>query len=144
MIAVVLSAPVMCGAIERGNISLLTAILVLAALYLKDSDNRFLRELAMILIAMAAEIKVYPAIVGLVYIKEKRYKEAVRLVIYGLLFFLVPFAFTGGIAGFIQYIKILFFFEDQGYRIWPKWFDICKHKKVLHFDCGTFFVELIS
>jgi len=118
IIAVVFSAPVMCGAIERGNISLFTAILVLAALYLKDSDNKVLRELAMILIAMAAGIKVYPAIVGVVYLKEKRYKEAVRLVIYGLLFFLVPFAFTGGISGFIQYIKILFFFENQGYRSW--------------------------
>ncbi|MCR5107046.1 MAG: DUF2029 domain-containing protein [Lachnospiraceae bacterium] len=116
VLAVVLSAPMMAGAIERGNISFLTAIMVLSALYLKDSDEPWKREAALILIAMAAGIKVYPAIVGMIYVVEKRYKETIRLVIYGLIVFLVPFAFCGGIAGLIQYLKILFFFENQGYR----------------------------
>ncbi len=49
---------------------------------------------------------------------KKRFKEAVRLVIYGVIVFLVPFAFCGGIAGLIQYLKILLFFEGQGYRSW--------------------------
>ncbi|MCR4923571.1 MAG: DUF2029 domain-containing protein [Lachnospiraceae bacterium] len=114
--AIVLSAPMMAGAIERGNISFFTAVLVLAALYLKDSKNPVLREAALILIAMAAGIKVYPAIVGMVYVVEKRYKETFRLVIYGLLVFFLPFIFCGGLQGLIQYIKILFFFENQGYR----------------------------
>ena len=118
VIATVISAPVLVGAIERGNISFLTAILVILALYLKDSDNKYLRELALIFIAAAAGIKLYPAIVGVIYIREKRYKEAIRLVIYGLIAFFVPFAFCGGIPGLIQYLKILFFFEGQGYRSW--------------------------
>ncbi|MCR5431764.1 MAG: DUF2029 domain-containing protein [Lachnospiraceae bacterium] len=117
-IATVFSAPVLAGAIERGNISFLTAILVIFALYLKDSDNKYLKELALILIAFSAGIKLYPAIVGLIYIREKRYKEAVRLVVYGLIVFFVPFAFCGGIPALIQYLKILFFFEGQGYRSW--------------------------
>ena len=117
-VATVFSAPVLIGAIERGNISFFTAILVIFALYLKDSDNKYLRELALILIAFAAGIKLYPAIVGVIYIREKRYKEAIRLVIYGLIVFLVPFAFCGGVAALIQYLKILFFFEGQGYRSW--------------------------
>lgn len=116
IIAVLLSAPVMAGAIERGNISLLTALLILMALSLKDSEKAWQRELALIFIAMAAGIKLYPAIVGVIYIKEKRWKEAARLVVYGLAVFLVPFVFCGGIAGLIQYLKILFFFEGQGYR----------------------------
>ncbi len=118
VLAIALSAPMMSGAIERGNISFLTAIMVLAAMYLKDSEKPVLREVALILIAMAAGLKLYPAIMGAVYLAEKRYKEAVRLVIYGLIVFLVPFAFCGGIAGLIQYLKILFFFENQGYRSW--------------------------
>ncbi len=117
-IATVISAPVFAGAIERGNISFFTAILVILALYLKNLDNKYLRELALILIAFAAGIKLYPAIVGVIYIREKRIKEAVRLVIYGLVVFLVPFAFCGGIPALIQYLKILFFFEGQGYRSW--------------------------
>ncbi len=118
VIATLLSAPVLVGAIERGNISFLTAILVILALYFKDSDNRVLKELALILIAMAAGIKLYPAIVGVIYLREKRIKEAIRLVLYGVIVFFVPFAFCGGIAGLIQYLKILFFFEGQGYRSW--------------------------
>jgi len=118
VLAIILSAPMMAGAIERGNISFLTAVMVLAALYFKDSEKKWQRELALVLIAMAAGLKMYPAIVGVIYIVEKRYKEAIRLVIYGLIVFLVPFAFCGGINGLIQYLKILFFFENQGYRSW--------------------------
>lgn len=118
VLATIISAPVLMGAIERGNISFFTAIIILWALYLKDSDNKIAREAALILIAMAAGIKLYPAIIGVLYIRERRFKEAFRLVIYGLIVFLVPFAFCGGIAGLIQYLKILFFFEGQGYRSW--------------------------
>ena len=118
VIATVISAPVLMGAIERGNISFFTAVIILWALYLKDTDSKVAREAALILIAIAAGIKLYPAIIGILYIREKRFKEAVRLVIYGLIVFLVPFAFCGGIAGLIQYLKILFFFEGQGYRSW--------------------------
>ena len=118
VIATVMSAPVLVGAIERGNISFLTAILVILGLYLKDSDNKVLRETALILIAVSFGIKLYPAIVGIVYIREKRLKEAVRLAIYGLIVFLVPFAFCGGIPALIRYLQILFFFEGQGYRSW--------------------------
>ncbi len=117
-IATIISAPVLVGAIERGNISFFTAVLVIFALHFKDSDNKYLRELALILIAFSAGIKLYPAIVGVIYIREKRFKEAVRLVVYGLIVFFVPFAFCGGIPALIQYFKILFFFEGQGYRSW--------------------------
>lgn len=116
--AVLLSAPFISGCIERGNISFLTAILMLAAVYLKDEDNKYAREAALILIAMAASLKIYPAFLGLIYIREKRWKEAVRLIIYGLLFFLVPFAFTGGAASFIRFCKVIFFFEGKTYRSW--------------------------
>ncbi|MBQ9911477.1 MAG: DUF2029 domain-containing protein, partial [Firmicutes bacterium] len=111
--AVLLSAPFISGCIERGNISFLTAILMLAAVYLKDEDNKYAREAALILIAMAASLKIYPAFLGLIYIREKRWKETVRLIIYGLLFFLVPFAFTGGVASFIRFCKVIFFFEGK-------------------------------
>ncbi len=116
--ALILSAPFMSGAIERGNISFLTAVMVLAALYLKDKDSPVCREAALILIAFAAGLKIYPAIAGFIYIKEKRWKEGVRLLIYGLTVFLVPFAFVGGIPALIRYLQVLFFFENQGYCSW--------------------------
>ncbi len=116
--AILFSAPFMAGAIERGNIAFLVMLMVLAAFYLRDSDNAVCREAALLLIAMASGIKVYPAIMGLLYIREKRWKEAVRLFIYGLLFFFVPYAFTGGIPAMISHLKILFLFETQSYASW--------------------------
>ena len=116
--AILFSAPFMAGAIERGNIALLVMLMVLAAFYLRDSDNAVCREAALLLIAMAAGIKVYPAIMGLLYIKEKRWKEAVRLFVYGVLFFFVPYAFTGGIPAMMSHLKILLFFETQSYASW--------------------------
>ena len=113
--ALLISAPFMAGAIERGNISFLTAVMVLAALYLKDKESAVCREAALILIAMAAGLKLYPAIAGFIYIREKRWKEGVRLLIYGLIVFFVPFAFVGGIPALIRYLQVLFFFENQGF-----------------------------
>ena len=116
--AILFSAPFMAGAIERGNIAFLTAVMVLIALYLKDRDSAICREAALLLIAMAAGLKLYPAVVGFIYVKEKRWKEGVRLLIYGLIIFFVPFAFVGGIPALIRYLQVLFFFETQGYCSW--------------------------
>lgn len=118
VIATVISAPVMAGALEMGNIAFLVTILLIIALYLKDSDDVRLHETALVLIAVCAGLKIYPAIIGVLYIKERRWKEAVRLVIYGLIVFFVPFAFCGGIPSIIQYLKLMLFYENLGQRSW--------------------------
>ncbi len=107
VLSIVLSAAMVSGAYERGNIVLFTLMFLVYALYFKDSENKVKRELALIFIAVAAGFKIYPAIMGLLYLKEKRWKEAARLLVYGILFFFVPFLFTGGIRGMVQYISIL-------------------------------------
>ena len=55
---------------------------------------------ALLLFAVAAALKLYPAVFGLLYLVKKRYKEAGRLVIYGVLFFFLPFVFFQGVYGF--------------------------------------------
>lgn len=142
-LATILSAPVLAGAIERGNISLFTAILVMFALYLKDRSSAASREAALILIAMAAGIKLYPAIIGVIYLREKRFKEAIRLVIYGLIIFLVPFAFCGGWAALIRYLNILLFFEGQSYRSWTniRNFLLCISDLCGVYDKAAYFVK---
>lgn len=91
-------------AIERGNMTRWVLILLMFAMVLRRSKKPAARETALILIAAAAALKLYPAIWGLLYLIEKRYKEAGRLVLYGLLLFFVPFAFFGGVAGFHQFL----------------------------------------
>ena len=90
---------------ERGNSAFIVAILLMAFYLWKDSPNKIKREIAMILLAIAAGFKVYPAIFGILYIAEKRYKEALRLIIYGVLIFFLPFAFFGGFDAIIQFVK---------------------------------------
>lgn len=100
-----LAALFMCSypfwlAIERGNMSLLVLILLMYAMILKDSDKKWERETALLLFAAAAALKLYPAVFGLLYLIRKRYKEAGRLIIYGLLLFFLPFMFFDGWSGF--------------------------------------------
>ena len=98
-LCLLLSAPFFAGGLERGNSVLLVVILLLIALRWRGSGSAVKREAAMILIAVCAGLKIYPAVFGLLYLKEHRFKEALRLVAYGALFFFGPFAFFGGVDG---------------------------------------------
>lgn len=93
------------GVLERGNSALIVCILLIRALELRSHEDKFSRELALILIAISAGIKIYPAVFGILYLVEKRWKEAVRLIVYGLLFFFVPFICFGGVEGLAQFVK---------------------------------------
>ncbi len=112
---ILFSAPVFAGAIERGNITLHTVALLLIAYLWKDSELKWKREVALFCIAFAAGIKVYPAIVGLLYLRERRYKEALRLIIYGMIIFFVPFVFFGGLSSIKQYIELLTGLMNRAY-----------------------------
>lgn len=85
-----LSAPSLY-AFERGNIVLLSAVLSTLFLYGYDRDSRLTREVAFLALAASAALKIYPALFGLLLLFEKRWKEAARLVLYGLAFALLPF-----------------------------------------------------
>lgn len=106
-VVAIFSAPFGASALERGNAVFIVLILLMFAMAFKDSENKVLRELALILIAVAANFKLYPAIFGLLYLKEKRYKEAIRLMIYGVALFIVPFVFFDGLRSIKDYLIIL-------------------------------------
>ncbi|MBR3148618.1 MAG: DUF2029 domain-containing protein [Eubacterium sp.] len=103
-IQILLSGCVLLRNIERGNSSFLVLIILLAALVLKEAKSAKLNELALILIAVAAGLKIYPAVFGLLYVFEKEYKKAIRLIVYGIIAFFAPFVFFGGVSGFRQFV----------------------------------------
>lgn len=88
-----------------GNSTMLVLAMLVFALHLKDTDSRVGKETGLILIALSAGLKIYPAIFGLLYLKEKRYKEAARLVVYGLLCGFLPFVFFGGLDAVVSWIE---------------------------------------
>lgn len=87
---------------ERGNIIFLALCFTMLFFLWKDSENRILRELSFFSLAGAAGLKIYPAVFGLLLVREKRYKEAVRLMIYGLISFFLPFLCFGSFLGNIK------------------------------------------
>ena len=92
-------------AIERGNMLLLVLLVMLLAMAWMNSEKGWQREAALILFAIAAGLKLYPAIFGVLYLAEKRYKEAGRLILYGLFFFFAPFVFFHGMEGFRAFYR---------------------------------------
>lgn len=102
---------------ERGNIVYLVIVLLLLFLYWKESEKPWKREAAILCLAAAAGFKIYPAIFGLLYLKERRYAEAGRAVLYGILVFFVPFIWFGGWQGFLQFLQNL---NDVSYYVWEE------------------------
>lgn len=94
----ILSAP-MLFSIERANTIIITIFFVGVFLSLHNSPNKVYRETALLSLAIAAAIKMTPAFLGILLLYNKQWKEAIRTVIYGVLFFFVPFLFfEGGLA----------------------------------------------
>lgn len=110
-----LSYPFWGCAFERGNPVIYAMLFLLMGIAFRESSNKVLRELALICIAISAGFKIYPAIFGILYIAEKRYKEAIRLVVYGILFFFVPFLWYGD---FISYVGM--FLRYTGKSVYSK------------------------
>ncbi len=101
-ILISISSVFVLAVVWSGNAAFIACILLLRALELREHDDKWSRELALILIAVAAGIKIYPAVFGMLYLKEKRYREAGRLILYGMICFFVPFVFFGGFHGLVQ------------------------------------------
>ena len=101
------SYPVMIS-VERGNIIIYAFLLSLFFVEYHDSDNKFLKELSLIALAFAFGLKLYPAVFGLLLIRNKDYKAAVRCVIYGILSIIFP----------------LFFFRESPIDALTAWFKV--------------------
>ena len=98
--------------LERGNIIIysLAGIMIFICYY--DSDKRWLRELALIGLAFSAGVKLYPAILGLILIRDRRWKEAIRCAIYGVFFIFAPFMAFGGFRSLLSMIDSLKYNSD--------------------------------
>lgn len=94
-IAFCLSMPVIFT-IERANFLLMTLFFILFYIFNYDSENKTRRELALISLAMASALKLTPAVLGILLLYNKQWKEAIRTVIYGLILGMVPFLFFHG------------------------------------------------
>jgi hypothetical protein len=82
--------------VERGNLFIICIITLSIFVFTIDSKSAFVREMALLCLAISAAFKVIPAVFGVYLIYKKRYKEAIRCTIYGVILFVLPFFFFNG------------------------------------------------
>ncbi len=93
--------------IDRGNTLIFSLIFTLVFLQWYDSPSRIRRDIAYICLGLAAAIKIYPAIFGILLLRQKNWKETIRCAIYGIVLFFGPFFLVGGWPTIIQYFNNL-------------------------------------
>lgn len=95
-LVILFSGPVIYT-VDRGNILSFTLVFLLLFFLYKDNENRKLQVFSYFCLAVAANLKYYPAIFGLLLIKEKKYKDALLCAFFGAFIFgfsLVMFIIT--------------------------------------------------
>ncbi len=117
MFAMLISFPVLF-AFDRGNIINLSFAFTIFFIAFRSDERNYLRELALISLAVAFSLKIYPAAFGLLLIKDKEWKATIRACVYGLILFLTPFLLYGK-ESIMVFIKNLVAFSensiDNGY-----------------------------
>lgn len=128
-----LSGPLLF-AIQRGNIVIYAFLFTLAFYLLNDDSRAWVRQISYICLAIAANIKLYPAIFGLFIFTRKRWKDVLATIGYGLCLFVLPaFVFPGGAtATILHFCRSLLQFSatgDGGNRFVPycnfAWKNLC-------------------
>lgn len=94
---VILSSTPFLFQFERGNIIFVALLFLMIFVFFKDNKNPIIREIALVSLSLSVGIKIYPVIFGLLLIKEKRFKEAIRALVYCAALFFLPFFAVGGI-----------------------------------------------
>ena len=98
--------------IERGNMIVFCLIALLVYAFTYNSENKVYRELGLIALAFAFSIKLYPVVFGWFLLADKRFKDALRCLIYGLLMLIIPCFFFGGPSCFVYVFLNIFSFSS--------------------------------
>ncbi len=106
--------------LERGNILIYSVVAVLYYIFNYDSESRMRRELSLLALAFAFSLKLYPAILGLPLLADKRYKDAIRCAVYALLMLVLPSFFFGGPQCFILIFDNVTSFSSSSYSAWTQ------------------------
>ena len=80
----------------RGNIIINCLALLLVFFWLYNSGKRWQRELANVCLGLVMAIKIYPIFLLIFFVKDRRFLDLLKSLVYGLLFLFVPFLFIRG------------------------------------------------
>lgn len=94
-------------AVERGNIVIWAMVCVMYFCFNYECDDKKKQEISYLLLGIAISIKIYPALLCLLLIKNKNYKAIVKVILYVLVFTILPLALSGGLSTILAYIRSL-------------------------------------
>lgn len=83
-------------AVERGNSIILCFDFLLIYCFGYNSENKIIKHIALISLAIATAMKIYVVFFGVLLLREKKYKDAVICCIYGIIAFFAPFLLLAG------------------------------------------------
>ena len=92
----VLFSCIMLLNLDRSNEIILTAALAFIFLLKYDAPSILQRHIAMVALALAATLKIVPAILGIVLIYKKQWKDLLFLILYAVLLAVLPFFWLEG------------------------------------------------
>lgn len=98
--------------IERGNIIFFCLISLMVYAFTYSSENKIYREIGLLALAFAFSLKLYPVVFGYFLLVDKRYKDAIRCTVYGILMLVLPSFFFGGFSCFAQIARNIFSFSS--------------------------------
>lgn len=99
------SSPAYVFMLERGNIVILSLLFLMFFVFNYNSENTVIRNLALLSLAIATGLKLYPVFFGLLLLNKKHKKDAVKSIVYGVALFILPFAVTGGIQNIAKMLQ---------------------------------------
>lgn len=114
VLACLLSGPILYQ-FQRANHAFYALVFLLLFLRLFQSKNKVLREVALLSLAVSANFKYYPAVFGMLLLKEKRWGDALRCMIYGVVLFFLPVVFAGETDFFQGFLNSFLDFESSGH-----------------------------
>jgi len=94
--------------LDRGNNVLLVAVLLLFYVFYYNSESKLMSELALIALAVATGIKLYPVVFGVLLVRRHKIAQGFRAVGYILLAFFLPFFFFEGVEAIGLWVERLF------------------------------------
>jgi len=121
--------------IERGNLIILSAACVNYYFAYYDDVDKKKRYFALFSLVIATILKIYPAIFGLLLLKEKRYKDILFCITIGIpLIFLPYLAFDGGFSNIPIHLGNIINMQSEFSSKWDYFFGISKIPNMLYYS----------
>ena len=96
------------AAIERGNIVLIAFLLTFYFVEHYNDESRLKSELALLALAAAFGLKLYPCVFGLLLLKDRKFAAAGRAILYAALATVIPTFFLEGPSSLSDWLRIVF------------------------------------